>query len=189
MPLTVDDGALVTIDPNDKVVIDFDWHTSNLDTGVAIASSTFYVVPIKPVGAAISSITRVTTTATVTTAAAHGLATGDYVTIAGADQVDYNITAQVTVTSTTTFTYTVANSPTTPATGTIVYGTGLHKDNEDILDDVDHDSRYTQLRLLAQGDEHLGKRFEIANRIVTDAAVAETKERSFFVLIQNKSMM
>jgi len=68
---------------------------------------------------AVSGITRVTTTATVTTGAAHGFSTGDYVFIKGADQSDYNILAQITVTGANTFTYTVANSPTTPATGTI----------------------------------------------------------------------
>lgn len=67
----------------------------------------------------VSSITRSGGIATVTTSAAHGLATGDSALIAGADQADYNIDAVVTVTGTTTFTYSVANTPTTPATGTI----------------------------------------------------------------------
>lgn len=68
--------------------------------------------------AAISSITRVSTTATVTTSSDHGLNTGMSVTISGATETDYNITAVITVTGATTFTYTVANSPSTPATGT-----------------------------------------------------------------------
>lgn len=67
----------------------------------------------------VSSITRSGTTATVTTATAHGLSTGDSATIGGAAQADYNIDAVVTVLTATTFTYDVANSPTTPATGTI----------------------------------------------------------------------
>lgn len=67
----------------------------------------------------VTSISRVGATATVVTAAAHGLSTGDSATIAGAAQTDYNIDAVVTVIDTTTFTYAVANSPTTPATGTI----------------------------------------------------------------------
>lgn len=67
----------------------------------------------------VSSITRSSTTATVTTSTAHGLSTGAVVTIAGADQGDYNTTTDVTVTSTTAFTYTVSGSPATPATGTI----------------------------------------------------------------------
>lgn len=67
----------------------------------------------------VSSITRSGTTATVTTATPHGLSTGDSATIGGAAQADYNIDAVVTVLTATTFTYDVANSPATPATGTI----------------------------------------------------------------------
>lgn len=67
----------------------------------------------------VSSITRVGSTATVVCAAAHGLRTGDSALIAGAAQGDYNVDAVITVVDPTTFTYTVANSPATPATGTI----------------------------------------------------------------------
>ena len=67
----------------------------------------------------VSSITRSGTTATVTTSTAHGLSDGDPVKIAGADQSDYNGIFQIQYLTTTTFTIEVANSPTTPATGTI----------------------------------------------------------------------
>jgi hypothetical protein len=67
----------------------------------------------------VSTITRSGVTATVTTATAHGLATGDVALIGGATQGDYNGSFVVTVTNATSFTYVVANSPTTPATGTI----------------------------------------------------------------------
>lgn len=67
----------------------------------------------------VSSIVRASTTATVTTAAAHGYATGQRITIAGADQADYNGTFEIVVTGATTFTFTVAGSPTTPATGVL----------------------------------------------------------------------
>jgi hypothetical protein len=78
------------------------------------------VTPTFSVIAAVSSITRSSSTATLTTATAHGLTTGDYVTVSGADQSEYNVTAAVTVTSTTVFTYTVSGTPATPATGTLV---------------------------------------------------------------------
>lgn len=71
-------------------------------------------------GQAVTSITRASTTATVTTSGSHGLSTGAYVVIAGATQTDYNLNTIITVTGANTFTYTVANSPATPATGTIV---------------------------------------------------------------------
>jgi len=67
----------------------------------------------------ITGITRTSNTATVTTAAAHGLTTGDSALIAGSAQTDYNIEAVVSVIDGTHFSYTVANSPTTPATGTM----------------------------------------------------------------------
>lgn len=72
----------------------------------------------------ISGITRSSATATATTNQAHGLETGCKVTVSGATQSDYNVTAAITVTSPVTFTYTVANSPTTPATGTPVFTAG-----------------------------------------------------------------
>jgi hypothetical protein len=71
--------------------------------------------------ASVSSITRASTTATVTTSTAHGLSNGFWVKISGATQPEYNGNFQITVTGTTTFTYTVTGSPATPATGTILF--------------------------------------------------------------------
>lgn len=68
-------------------------------------------VPATPAAQTISSITRVTTTATLTTAAAHGLVTGNIVTISGATPAGFNGTYAVTVTSATTFTYTMSADP------------------------------------------------------------------------------
>lgn len=65
---------------------------------------------------AITSITRASTTATVTTTAPHGFSTGDYITIADAVPTDYNGLYEITSTGASTFTYTVAGSPATPAT-------------------------------------------------------------------------
>ncbi len=67
---------------------------------------------------AIVSITRSVNTATVTTSGNHGYLDGISVTISGANQADYNGHFQITVTGVTTFTYQVANTPTTPSTGT-----------------------------------------------------------------------
>ena len=68
----------------------------------------------------VSSITRDGTTATVTCATAHGISDGDPVTIAGAAQTDYNGTFQAAYVSATVFAIEVENSPSTPATGTIL---------------------------------------------------------------------
>ncbi len=71
--------------------------------------------------AAATSITRVGATATATTAAPHGLTTGDYAFHIGATQPEYNGAFQVTVTGASTYTFTVTGAPATPATGTITW--------------------------------------------------------------------
>jgi type IV pilus assembly protein PilY1 len=72
-------------------------------------------------GLSVSSITRTGTTATVTTGSSHGFVTGDTVTISGANQSEYNGVKTLIIvpaSSTTTFTFTVAEYPPTPASGT-----------------------------------------------------------------------
>ena len=67
----------------------------------------------------ISTITRGGTgnlTATLTTAAPHGLATGNRVTISGATEANYNGSYAITVTGASTFTYTMATAPAANAT-------------------------------------------------------------------------
>ena len=62
----------------------------------------------------ISSITRGGTgnlTATLTTAVAHGLVTGNTITVAGADPAQFNGVYRVTVTGATTLNYTMATAP------------------------------------------------------------------------------
>jgi hypothetical protein len=62
----------------------------------------------------ISTITRGGTgnlTATLTTAVAHGLVTGNTVTVAGAVPAEFNGAYRITVTGTDTFTYTMATAP------------------------------------------------------------------------------
>jgi uncharacterized phiE125 gp8 family phage protein len=74
----------------------------------------------------VTSITSSGATATVTTTASHGYATGDRIAIAGAVQAAYNGTFAITVTAATTFTYSFAayaSSATSPATGTITAAT------------------------------------------------------------------
>ena len=68
----------------------------------------------------ISSITKSGTTATLTTAAPHGLITGNRVTISGATANDYNGTFVIVKTGASTFTYTML---TTPAANATVVGT------------------------------------------------------------------
>lgn len=76
-------------------------------------------------GAVISTITRVTTTATLTTATDHGLSTGTFVTVSGAIPTAFNGTYSITVTGVNTFTYVMATTPASDAStvGSYVVGT------------------------------------------------------------------
>lgn len=74
---------------------------------------------VEVVGLLLTSLTRSGTTATAATPTPHMLATGMKTTVGGADQPAYNGLITVTVTGPNTFTYQVAGSPATPATGTI----------------------------------------------------------------------
>lgn len=111
-PATIDSGLLSTVTLGSLIVPMTFTGTAGLATQVVKS---------------VTGITRSSSTATATTSAAHGYAAGDTVTVSGANEVDYNITATIlTVPLTTTFTYTVANTPTTPATGTILCQKNIH---------------------------------------------------------------
>lgn len=78
----------------------------------------FDAVLVNGYGSKTITITRDGTTATASSTA-HGFVTGQCLLIAGADQAEYNGEFYITVTGDDAFTFTVANSPATPATGTI----------------------------------------------------------------------
>ena len=65
-----------------------------------------------------------TDTATVVTASAHGLSTGDTVTITGATPIEYTALKTIVVTSATQFTYDVEAGISTPAGGTKAFTVG-----------------------------------------------------------------
>lgn len=68
-------------------------------------------------GPTVSTATFSTTTATITTGTAHGLATGALVTTQGAFPNEYNVkNTAISVTGATTFTYVMSAAPTTNAT-------------------------------------------------------------------------
>lgn len=68
----------------------------------------------------ISTITRVSQTATVVTNVKHNYSNGYSVIISGAIQAEYNGTYTIAVVDDYTFTYTITGTPATPATGTIL---------------------------------------------------------------------
>jgi hypothetical protein len=75
-------------------------------------------------GQTISTITFVATTATLTTSSAHGLSSGNVITVSGASPSNYNGTYSITVTGTSTFTYVMATAPATNATVVGTYTSG-----------------------------------------------------------------
>jgi uncharacterized phage protein gp47/JayE len=103
--------------------------TGTATTNVPVATSftatngftyeTQAVATITATNLSITSITRSGTTATVTLDDDHGLASGNTPVISGANESEYNGEQEITVLSSTTFTYEVSGSPSTPATGTI----------------------------------------------------------------------
>ncbi len=118
-------------------------HVQNITTGADIVGARAYVLaaatgplPFED----IVTITRVTTTATVAHTA-HGLATNQWVKIESANQEDYNGAKQITKIDDDSYSYTVANSPTTGtivATAVIIFG--LTDANGDISDSRSYSS-------------------------------------------------
>jgi head-tail adaptor len=67
----------------------------------------------------VTSLTRVTTTATLVTAVPHNYLTGDFVTVAGASVAGWNSKVKIVVASPNSLTFTAAGTLPTPATGAI----------------------------------------------------------------------
>lgn len=97
-------------------VVDDDTYTYEV-TGAPATPATGTITAQRIIG-----ITRAGSVATVNTGQVHGLLTGHIAAIAGAVETEYNGDFQVTVLTTTTFTYAVTGAPATPATGTITAG-------------------------------------------------------------------
>ena len=76
-------------------------------------------------GATVSSMSYVTTTATVVTATAHGLTNTSYIIMTGATPAAYNGTFPVTVSNTTAFTYTMLSDPGANASPVGTYLSGI----------------------------------------------------------------
>jgi uncharacterized phage protein gp47/JayE len=115
LPATAASGIVVftgtagTVIPAGTVVTSSDGLEYETEGDVTISAQTISV----------SSINRSGSTATAVTASDHNLGSGVAVTIAGADQSEYNVTEDITVNGLASFTYPVSGTPVTPATGTI----------------------------------------------------------------------
>lgn len=92
-------------------------------TGAGKLTEQITILSPAPVSRVITSITRVGTVATVTTPIAHLFNDGDLVTLSGVTPAGYNGEVAIDVTGATTFTFTVAGSPDSPATvpGAVIF--------------------------------------------------------------------
>ena len=89
------------------------------DPAILYDGTRWYKMATTTTAATISTITRGGTgnlTATLTTTTAHGLITGNRVTVSGATPAEFNGVYSITVTGATTFTYTMASAPSGNAT-------------------------------------------------------------------------
>ena len=89
------------------------------DAAMIYDGTRWYKMATTTTAQTISTITRGGSgnlTATLTTATAHGLATGNRVSISGTTESNYSGTYAITVTGANTFTYTMATAPTANAT-------------------------------------------------------------------------
>ena len=92
---------------------------NGVDPVVVYNGTEWFTIATTSTAQTISTITHVDEVATLTTASAHGLETGNYVTITGATPSEYNGSFVITKIDATSFSYTMAS---TPATDALVVG-------------------------------------------------------------------
>lgn len=115
--------SLANMQPLDAVQL-VNWYPTPTDVTMRKGYSVSSILTTSTNVRTISSITFVNLTATLTTATAHSLTTGAYVSITGTTPAAYSGVFKITVTSTTKFTYTMASVPANNAT---VVGTYLNQ--------------------------------------------------------------
>jgi len=115
--------SLANMSPTDAVQL-INWFPTPTDVTMRKGYSVASILTTSTGVKTISSITHVDAVATLTTATAHGLVTGAYVSITGTTPAAYSGVFKITVTSTTKFTYAMT---TTPGTNATVVGTYLNQ--------------------------------------------------------------
>lgn len=113
------DGATVNIvvDPVDSLFTVLDENASPLQNARVLVEASDGTGDLPYQNSV--TITRSGSTASVSHTA-HGMAANDIIVIRGADQDEYNCSAQITNVTANAYDYTVSGTPTTPATGTII---------------------------------------------------------------------
>ena len=143
LPATQSNGnIIITGTAATSIPLGTEWKTSD---DLSFLTTAAVVIAANSLG--ITSLTRSGQTVTATTASDHNLSSAVLVDITGAIETEYNGTAvEIQVTGTNTFTYTVAGTPTTPATGTILadfVSASVPIQSEDFGEDVNLDADST----------------------------------------------
>ena len=107
--------SIAEMPATDSVVLN-NFFPTPTDVQLRLGYSQFSLLTTSTGAQTISSITRVTTKATVTTATAHALTTGTQISVSGASPSEYNGVFTITSTGATTFTYVMVTAPATNAT-------------------------------------------------------------------------
>ena len=115
--------SLANMSPTDAVQL-INWYPTPTDVTMRKGYTVVSVLTTSTGVQTISSITHVDSLATLTTASAHGLSTGAYVSITGTTPAAYSGVFKITVISPTKFTYTTITTPSGNAT---VVGTYLNQ--------------------------------------------------------------
>ena len=115
--------SLANMSPTDAVQL-VNWFPTPTDVTMRKGYTVASILTTSTGVQTISSITHVEDVATLTTASAHGLTTGVYVSITGTTPAEYSGVFKITVTSPTVFTYVLDAVPTGNAT---VVGTYLNQ--------------------------------------------------------------
>ena len=116
--------SLANMSPTDAVQL-VNWFPTPTDVTMRKGYTVVSILTTSTGVKTISSITHVEDTATLTTATAHGLSTGTYVSITGTTPAEYSGVFKITVTGVSTFTYVMDAVPTGNAT---VVGTYLNQE-------------------------------------------------------------
>jgi hypothetical protein len=93
------------------------------DATLVYDGTNWFTIATTTTAQTISTLTHVTTTATMTTAAPHGLVTGNRITVTGATPAAYNGNFVITKTGASTLTYTMATDPAANASPVGTYTT------------------------------------------------------------------
>ena len=116
--------SLANMSPTDAVQL-VNWFPTPTDVTMRKGYTVVSILTTSTGVQTISSITHVEDIATLTTASAHGLTTGAYVSISGTTPAEYSGVFKIAVTGATTFTYVMDAVPTGNAT---VVGTYLNQE-------------------------------------------------------------